>query len=257
MSSPHDNKTQQKIAAKLSIVIPVFNEESTITPTILDCVRKVAFRFEQFEVIVVDDCSHDGTAEKLATIGASLPQLKVLKNDINRGHGPSLQRGLSMVSGDLAFMLDSDFQHDPEHFWKLYPTYNEDTIVTGLRSTRADEWYRRSASNIGNRLVRTLCGVNARDINIPFKIIPENQLRILLDTLPQPALIPSALLIIGASHFGFSVVQHEIPHRAREYGTTTLPGARFAKFAIQAILEIIQYRKSLQSKNRMDHILPS
>jgi glycosyltransferase involved in cell wall biosynthesis len=225
--------------------MPVYNEEKTVCDTVLSCAEKIGARFGDSEIIVVDDASRDGTPTALDTLGDRMKELRILRNESNLGHGAALQRGLEAARADLVFVIDSDYQHEPGEFWRLYELYDVDTIVMGRRDVRVDAWYRRLLSNVGNRLIGFLTGERVRDINIPFKLFPGSILRELLTTLPQPALIPSTLLIVGAIRFGVAIRQVPIAQLPRRYGSSALPGVRFLAFGVRAAIELLRYRTEI------------
>ena len=95
---------------KLSIVIPVFNENETI----LDIIKAVSATPFHTEIIVVDDGSTDGTREILANIRQS--SLRVLLHEKNKGKGGALQTGFSHAEGDIIIIQDADLEYDPEEY---------------------------------------------------------------------------------------------------------------------------------------------
>ena len=98
---------------KLSIVIPVYNEKSTID----EIVRRVQnVEFEK-EIIIVDDCSNDGTRDKINKISGS--NIKKLFHDMNKGKGASLRTGFQHVTGDIVIIQDADLEYDPKEYSNL------------------------------------------------------------------------------------------------------------------------------------------
>jgi len=92
---------------KVSIVMPVFNEKNTIG-VILDQVKAVPLTKE---IVVIDDCSTDGTREFLKTVND--PEIKVLFHEVNRGKGAALRTGFAFASGDITVVQDADLEYDP------------------------------------------------------------------------------------------------------------------------------------------------
>src|SRR4030042_2365159 len=106
---------------KLSIVIPVFNEKETILQ-LLRVVEKAPIPkgIKEKEIIIVDDCSSDGTRDVLRTIKRK--NIKIFYNDRNVGKGETLRNGFINCSGDIILIQDADLEYDPYEYPKLlYP----------------------------------------------------------------------------------------------------------------------------------------
>jgi glycosyltransferase involved in cell wall biosynthesis len=98
---------------KLSIVIPVFNERSTL-PAVLEQVGRVPF---EKEVLIVDDGSTDGTREYLEKMGQTPgEEIRVLFHDRNRGKGAALRTGFREVRGDVVIIQDADLEYNPDDY---------------------------------------------------------------------------------------------------------------------------------------------
>jgi glycosyltransferase involved in cell wall biosynthesis len=119
---------------KLSIVIPVYNEKDSILE-ILKAVKEVSLPKEitNKEIIVVDDCSNDGTREILKKI--SDPEIKVFYHEKNKGKGGALNTGFERVTGDIVIIQDADLEYDPNEYPKLLGPIMDDKadVVFGSR----------------------------------------------------------------------------------------------------------------------------
>lgn len=103
---------------KISIVIPVYNEESTIH-AVIDKVKSVPLQYEK-EIIIVDDCSTDKTKEILQdVIQTNRSALKVIYHNKNKGKGAALKTGFASSGGDIIIIQDADLEYDPVEYPKL------------------------------------------------------------------------------------------------------------------------------------------
>jgi glycosyltransferase involved in cell wall biosynthesis len=101
---------------KLSVVIPVYNEAATIR-ALIDRVRAVPTAIAK-EIVVVDDCSTDGTAAVLAPLTIE-PDITVLFHHVNQGKGAALRTGFAAATGDVVIIQDADLEYDPNEYPKL------------------------------------------------------------------------------------------------------------------------------------------
>jgi glycosyltransferase involved in cell wall biosynthesis len=119
---------------KLSIVIPAYNEEKTIQ-TVLKAVASVELigGFEK-EIIVVNDCSKDGTESQIFTFKAQHPDVPVayFKHEVNQGKGAALHTGIQQATGDYLVIQDADLEYDPKEYLK---------IITPILENKADAVY--------------------------------------------------------------------------------------------------------------------
>ncbi len=106
---------------KLSIIIPVYNEAATVA-NLLDKVLAVVLpQFMAKELIVVNDCSTDGTAQTIRTYLANHPGVPItmLEHEVNKGKGAALHTGIAKASGDFVIIQDADLEYDPNEYHLL------------------------------------------------------------------------------------------------------------------------------------------
>ena len=99
--------------SRISVVIPVYNEERTIRE-IIERVLTVPLPFEK-EVIVVDDCSTDSTWQELTTL-ADEGKIRLFQHKVNKGKGAAVRTGLKQITGDVVIIQDADLEYDPADY---------------------------------------------------------------------------------------------------------------------------------------------
>ena len=133
---------------KLSVIIPVYNEETTIIK-ILKKINNLSFDNTDIEIIVVDDNSEDSSLTLLKKNKNLLSKLMI--NEKNKGKGHCIKRGLKEATGDYVIFQDADDEYDPiefKKFIKIYEKFDADLIV----STRMNYDEYRSAGNFFNKI---------------------------------------------------------------------------------------------------------
>jgi glycosyltransferase involved in cell wall biosynthesis len=156
---------------KLSVVIPVFNERNTILE-LLERVRGIDL---PKEIIVVDDCSTDGTRELLKSLPAS-EDLKVLFQPVNAGKGAALRAGFEAVSGDIVVIQDADLEYDPADYPVLIQPIlaNKADVVFGSRFLggphRVLFFWHYVANLILTMLSNMLTDLNLTDMETCYKV---------------------------------------------------------------------------------------
>ena len=115
---------------KLSIIIPVFNEQATISK-VIENVSNAKISFSK-EIIVVDDCSSDGTKEILRKMKS---QIKIFFHQKNMGKGATIKTGLKNATGDILLIQDADLEYSPSEYKKLLKPIveNKTKVVYGSR----------------------------------------------------------------------------------------------------------------------------
>ena len=202
---------------RLSIIIPCYNELNTID-TIIDAVN--AAPYPDKEIIIVDDCSKDGTRDKLKnSIEKSGKVSQVLYHDVNQGKGAALRTGIAAATGDLVIIQDADMEYDPNEYPRLVEPIlnNRADVVFGSRFLGGDAhrvlyfWHR-----VGNGFLTLLSNMftnlNLTDMETCYKVfrreiiqgikIEENRFGFEPEITAKVAKLHCRIYEVGISYYG-------------------------------------------------------
>ena len=159
--------------SKLTVIIPVYNEENTI----LDIVNKVKnCGVPELEIIIVDDCSTDSTASKLELL-SSMPDIKVLRHEVNKGKGAAIQTAQKNITGDFVIIQDADLEYSPDEFPRMMAPLvaDEADAVYGSRYSGREILVDTFWHYFGNKLLTTISNIcsnlHLTDMETCYKMI--------------------------------------------------------------------------------------
>jgi glycosyltransferase involved in cell wall biosynthesis len=156
----------------ISVFFPAYNDEATIAGLVGDALSVLPSLTEDFEVIVVNDGSTDGTAAVLNELAHVNSRVCVVHHESNRGYGGALRTGFASATKELVFYTDGDGQYDVRELALLRPLMKEGVdIVNGYKIKRADAWQRRTLGAAYNRLAHLLFSIPIRDVDCDFRLI--------------------------------------------------------------------------------------
>ncbi len=152
---------------KLSVLIPVYNEESTVE----EVLRRVDAVDLEKEIIVVDDCSTDRTPQILSSLQRE--DLLVITHDRNRGKGAAIRTALAAASGDAMIIQDADLEYDPQDYHRLVRPLLQARaqVVYGVRSLDEQEWHMRWGNRVLTQVTNLLYGGSLEDMETCYKLI--------------------------------------------------------------------------------------
>lgn len=170
---------------KLSIIIPAFNEASTIC-LILKRVSEVELIYNiSKEIIIVDDCSTDNTLQLIESFSLENNiSPTIIRQPVNKGKGAAIRKGFEMASGDYCIVQDADLEYDPEDYnLLLKPVFKADADVVYGSRFMGDQPHRILFfwHSIGNRILTSLSNaftnLNLSDMETCYKLIRTSTLR--------------------------------------------------------------------------------
>lgn len=205
----------------ISIVLPAFNESESLPVAIDRTMAVLPELTSEFEVIVVDDGSTDGTRDiALALLADRHPQLRVAVHPQNRGYGAALRTGFALARFDLVFYTDSDNQFDVEDLRHFLPLIDEYDVIVGFRVYRYDAVLRSMLSWVYNRIVSILFRVKVRDVDCAFKLFRREVLEKIV--IECDDFFVDAELVAKARRWNFRVLEKGVRHYPRMAGETTV-----------------------------------
>jgi glycosyltransferase involved in cell wall biosynthesis len=206
----------------VSIVIPAFNEEARLGPTLAEIIRFISRENWRAEVLVVDDGSSDRTAQIVEGFALNYSMIRLVRNDRNRGKGHSVRHGVQEASGDVVFMMDADLAVPMTECQKLIAAINAGFDVA-IGSRALDErlervrppFYRRVCSSAFRTMVRILLGLYFKDTQCGFKAFTREAAKatFALQTIETWGFDPEVLLIATRLGYRITEVAVETFHR--------------------------------------------
>jgi glycosyltransferase involved in cell wall biosynthesis len=203
----------------VTIVIPAYNEESTIELLLLSVID-ANYLGLKVEIIVVDDFSNDRTIDVVSDLAAKYPSLKIYKHTRNLGKGAALRTGFDKANGDIILIQDADLEYDPREYPKLLKPIveNKADVVYGSRfrsneETRVLYFWHRVANGLLTLFSNMFTNLNLTDMETGYKVfrkdilgkvnLTEKRFGIEPEITAKVARIPNIRIYeVGITYFG-------------------------------------------------------
>ena len=223
---------------KLSIVIPLFNEEESIHP-LSNEIKKVMYPISmQWEVIFIDDGSSDLSLKNIKDICNNDRRFRYVSFRKNYGKSAALQVGFSQVTGDVVITMDADLQDDPKEIPNLLKKLGEGyDLCSGWKKKRRDPIIKKVSSKFFNYVTRIFSGIKIHDFNCGLKAYRKEVVENLYVHGELHRYMP-----VLAKWQGFTITEIPVQHYPRRYGKTKFGISRFFKGFIDLITVIISTR---------------
>ena len=235
---------------KLSVVIPVYNEEQTVQDLIKLVVDAVLPAHLEKEIVCINDASKDGTGKKLDELPALFPgqEFKIVHKPVNEGKGAALRDGFKLSTGDIVIVQDADLEYDPDDYPRLLQPVLEGKadVVFGSRFIGEPHRVLYYYHTLGNKFLINLSNMftnlNLTDMEVCYKVFTKD----VLNRIPP----------LKCNRFGF---EPEITAKVAKlrprlriyevgvayYGRSYEEGKKITwKDGVKAILAIIRFRFS-------------
>lgn len=210
---------------KISIAIPIYNEESNI-PLLYNNVCRIATDLHcDLEIVFVNDGSQDGSAEKLDELAAIDRNVKVIHLRRNYGQTAALMAAIDSSEGDIIVTMDGDLQNDPADIPRLLIELDKGyDVVSGWRQIRKEPWLtRRLPSRVANALLSRLTGLKLHDYGCTLKAYRRDVIKGIRLYGEMHRFIPLFAMWEGARVGEIPVQDRPRRHGVSKYGVSRVP----------------------------------
>jgi len=204
--------SRHPLLSSLSLVIPTYNDESTVGRLIADGAKLLEDVCPDYEIIVISDGSTDKTWSVLQHAAQANNHIRLINHEVNQGYGPTIKELYYAAQKTLVFSLPGDYQYAPKELLKMAEGLAKYDFVIGLRVERNDPWRRKMQSSVYNFMLRVLYGLKHKDVN-SIKLFRREILGHI--QLQSPTAFVDAELCIRAEKSGYHIVEIPIEHLPR------------------------------------------
>lgn len=218
---------------QISVIVPIFNEEDSITLLCEKLTNVLDKLGKPFEVIFINDGSSDNSMSLLREATLDRPQLKIVNFRRNYGQTAATMAGIDHASGEVIIPIDADLQNDPTDIPRLLEKLDEGyDVVSGWRKDRQDAAIRRNfVSRLANRLISKISGVHLHDYGCTLKAYKKDVVKGIRLYGEMHRFIP-----IYATWMGAKVCEIPVQHHSRQFGQSKYGLERIAKVLLDLMV---------------------
>jgi dolichol-phosphate mannosyltransferase len=217
---------------KVSVIIPALNEEGSIT-SLLAKVTEALHGYPDYEILIIDDGSRDGTLAMLKSAHAENPRVQFLSFSRNFGHQAAIKAGLDHAAGDCVISMDADLQHPPRMLPELIEKWREgyDVVYTLRRQDPSLSWFKRKTSAGFYWLLNRLADIRIDQGAADFRLLDRAVVDVLRDDINEYHLFLRGLIV----WLGFRQIGIEYTPDKRHAGVTKYSMKRMIALALAGI----------------------
>jgi glycosyltransferase involved in cell wall biosynthesis len=230
--------------------MPAYNEAENIEPMVEEATPALEANADEYEIIVVDDGSSDGTADVTRQVMESHPHVRLVQHPVNQGFGAAVFSGFTNAEKDWIFYTDADRQFVLSELERFVPHMDEADLIAGYRAPRRDPFMRVFYGKGWSALCTLLFGYTVRDVDCGFKLFRREIIQSLAPTIASRGATFSIEWLVRAKRAGYRFVELPVTHRPRVVGSQT--GANI-NVITRAFRELVQVRLQLWREGKPDN----
>ncbi len=211
-------------ALGLSLILPMYNERENVNRTLSAATEVLERTFSDYEIIVVDDGSTDGSTHLVEVWQRQAPRIRLIRHTRRQGYGAALSEGFAAASKPLVMYTDLDLPCDLAIIPETLGLLDRADVVIGYRRSYGGSSWRRLQSGVYNWLIRLLFGLRVRDIGFSCKLFRSEALRC-YPVSSQTGLI-AAEVLINAARGGYRIVEVPVQYQSRLFGVSKMGSLR-------------------------------
>jgi glycosyltransferase involved in cell wall biosynthesis len=209
-----DTFTSKVGEAEIAVLMPIHNEAETIEESVMEFYNVINPKMP-VELVLSEDGSTDNTENVIERLSGKTP-LKAVLSTSRKGYAGGIKDGLKRVKAKYVLITDSDGQHDPRDFWKLWNLRMKYDIVSGWRKERADALYRKVMSKFFQLRIKSTFNLpNLMDITAPFKLMKTEVATEIAEKCKYMSESFWNEFSVRAHIGGFSIGETPVAHRSR------------------------------------------
>jgi len=234
---------------KISIILLAHNEEKNISDEIESIKKNILDKLKNCELVVAEDGSVDKTKE---IILEKKKEVSFIYSTSNKKMGVknAMLKSFEVSSGDYIFYADSGKKFDFNDFWKLYRSIGNYDLISGLRTSRKDQFYRIILTKFFNYFLLVTLNSKFKDIDSGFKIFSRKALLKVTENISKNTDFLSAELCLKTQYYGFKFVEVPVNYYQRDELSKALPPHKIPKLIFNFLINFLEFRREIkQIKN--------
>ena len=203
----------------LSIFFPCYNDAGTIPTMVIRATQTARQVTDDFEIIVLDDGSHDDSVQVLQEVQCAIPQLRVIEHDQPSGYGGNVRAGIAASTKEWVFYTDGDAQYDVRELGLLVEALQPGIdVVNGWKIKRKDPLHRIIIGLAYQYFVKLMFGLQIRDVDCDFRLMR----RSIFDTVELESVTGTITfeMVKKIQDAGYQFAEVPVNHYYRQYGTS-------------------------------------